>query len=294
MAAAQRKTRSRATEDTDRPAQPSWRQPPARSRKRRRRNLATTTPVPAATAKVRAAGDRTQRPLSVTRADARRILAILFTAGVAAGLLLLLRVPYFRVSATSTQIGGAERLDAGRLYEVSSLEGQSVFLVRPADVAARIRQEPGIASADVHVRLPNQVLIDVREHLPLVAWQGVTTTVWLTAEGIEVPQLGPEPPIHLNDRTGLPLAESRLQWPGVLADVSALHRELPQAAALYYGQLEGLYFRSPEGWTVWLGNGGLVENKVALLKEASKEIMAQGIRPQVIDLRFGDREAFWW
>ncbi len=234
------------------------------------------------------------RPRLAARETARRIGLILFTAGLAVGLVFLVRAPQLAVSATSTQIGGTQRITMERIYQVSGLEGRSIFLVRPGEVAARIEKEPGIAGADVHVRLPNQVLIDVREHVPVVAWQGITTTVWLTADGIETPQTGAPPPLQLNDRTGRTLDESQKHWSRVLPDVLALHQALPQATELYYGQLEGLYFRTPEGWTVWLGDDGQVAAKIALLESAGAEIAVRGATPKVIDLRFSDNKALWW
>lgn len=295
MSTAKRKARSTAPDETARPPEPSWRQPPARPRKRQQRNQTTAPSLAAPAGKiVRSVAPRASRPALPLREAVRYLMSFLFTAGVVAGLVSLLRAPQLAVSATSTQIGGAQRIAMERVYQVSGLEGQSIFLVRPAEVAARIGQEPGIAGVDIHVRLPNQVLIDVREHVPIVAWHGITTTVWLTADGIEVPQAGAAPPLQLADRTGLAIAASRAHWPRVLPAAVALHQALPQVTELYYGQLEGLYFRSPEGWTVWLGDTGEVATKLALLKSAGREITAQGAQPEVIDLRFGGSKALWW
>lgn len=224
----------------------------------------------------------------------RRAAVLLFVAGLTTGLVFLLRAPQLTVSASSTQIGGVQRIALERVYQISGVGGRSIFLVRPAEVAARIEQEPGIAEVDVYVRLPNQVLIDVREHVPVVAWHSITTTVWLTADGTEVPQTGALPPMQLSDRTGLAVDESRARWRRVLPDILALHRALPQVTELYYGQLEGLYFRAPEGWTVWLGDGGQVAQKIALLQSAGREIATQGAQPEVIDLRFSESKALWW
>lgn len=294
MAATKRKAPAPAADDA-RPAQPSWRQPPARPRKKRRTHQATASPVAARAAEARRPAEtRAPRPALAVGEAARRAGLVLLTVVLAAVLLFLLRAPQLTVSATSTQIGGTQRVAADRVYRASGLEGRSIFLVRPAEVAARIRQEPGIAEVDVHLRLPNQVLIDVHEYVPVVAWQGITTTVWLTADGIEVPLAGALPPIQLNDRTGQALEESRDRWPHVLPDILALHDALPQVTDVYYGQREGLYFRSPEGWTIWLGDSGQVAAKIALLKSAGQEITARGAQPEIIDLRFSDTKALWW
>ncbi len=123
----------------------------------------------------------------------------------------------------------------------------------------------GIASADVHVRLPNQVLIDVREHLPLVAWQGITTTVWLSAEWCGGAP-GRRSPVAAPDRSVRhSLSESRPTWDAILPQLAEFQRRSAGSDGALYGKFEGLYFRTPEGWTVWLGNEGIVA-KLACLK----------------------------
>jgi hypothetical protein len=136
------------------------------------------------------------------------------------------------------------------------------------------------------------VLIDVREHLPLLAWQGITTTLWLSADGAEVPQAGAPPRLSLTDKSGVALGESRPTWQAILPQLVDFQRLLPEQTALSYGKFEGLYFRTPEGWTVWLGNDAIAA-KLALLEAARREITARGERPSVIDLRYSTRQAFW-
>lgn len=296
MATAKRKARA-APAETNRAPEPSWRQPPARPRKRRQRLQTSTPQVIVRTAETRRpgkGGTQSARPPLAAGIIVRRVGLVALLAGLAAGALFLLRAPQLMVSASSTQIGGLQRVAQDRVYAISGVEGRNIFLIRPDEVAARIAQEPGIAEAAVHVRLPNQVLIDVREHVPLAAYHGITTTVWLTAEGVTLPEVGEPPPLQLNDRTGLGLAESKARWPQLLPVLQALHQALPQVTEVYYGQLEGLYYRAPEGWTVWLGDGERLAAKLALLASAGKEIVAQGARPEVIDLRYSDRKALWW
>ncbi len=308
------KSKSRA-HDTG-PAQPSWRQPPARSRKKLRQMRSTTAP-PTKSTRPTSAGSKSEKavpafarqgqpPLARLRlpaqedalAIARRILMLALTIGLTLGLIQLLRLPQLTVSATSTQIGSVQRVTPQQVYEASGIEGRSIFLVRPDSIAAAVSRLDGVAEAQVHVRLPNQVLIDVQERAPLVAWQasqgGTVMTTWLTADGEVVPQTGQVPPLTLHDQTDeLPDAESP-RTSMLLKNLAALHDARPDIAEAIYGKSEGLSFRTPEGWDVWLGDGDQLADKLALLAVASQEISKLGGQAQVIDLRYSNERAIWW
>jgi cell division protein FtsQ len=295
MATQRRKDTPAPKTKPEEPAGLSWQKPPAKPRQQMRRVQSTVGQPATPGAPPRQAPAR-QRPRwrlgGSWQTYARLALVLLVVLGCIVGFWEVLRLPQLTVAPGSTQIGGSQRISSQEIFAASQVEGHSIILIRPAEVARRVAAVPGVASVDVHVRLPNQVLIDVREHLPLVAWQGITTTVWLSADGSEVPQAGTPPALHLTDLTGAPVGESRPSWEAILPQLSDFQRMLGDQTELSYGKFEGLYFRTPEGWTVWLGNDGIVA-KLALLEAARREITARGERPSVIDLRYSTRQAFW-
>jgi cell division septal protein FtsQ len=198
------------------------------------------------------------------------------------------------VGPGSTLIGGATRIDTGALYQQSGIDGRSLLLLRADDIETRLRQVPGVATVDAHLRLPNQVIIDVVEHAPLVAWRGVTETVWLAADGSMVPQSGALPPLQLVDQTGgKPMNKPALKAL-ILDNLKTLREVNPEIGELYYGDTQGLYYRSAQGWDVWLGESGAMRDKVTLAVAAGRDIERSGARPKVIDLRHSDRKAMWW
>jgi cell division septal protein FtsQ len=295
MATQRRKTSPPSKAKSEEPVGLSWQQPPSKPRKQMRRVQTTVgQPTPSSTPP-RPATARQQPRLRLGgswQTYVRITFVLLVVVGCLVGFWALLRLPQLTVTPGSTQIGGSQRISAEEVFAASQLEGHNIMLIRPADVAQRVTALPGIAAADVHVRLPNQVLIDVREHLPLIAWQGITTTLWLSAEGAEVPQAGVPPMLSLSDKSGVALSESRPTWQAILPQLVDFQRILPEQTDLSYGKFEGLYFRTPEGWTVWLGNDAIAA-KLALLEAARREITARGERPSVIDLRYSTRQAFW-
>ncbi len=300
--------RSRA-QDTG-PAQPSWRKPPARSRKKLRQ-MRSTAPTTKSTRRT-AAGPKSVKgaPPSthqgqlrlMAQGDAReivrRVLMLVLAVSLTFGLIQLLHLPQLTVSATSTQIGGVQRITRQQVYEASGIEGRSIFLVQPSTIAATVSQLDGIAKARVHVRLPNQVLIDVQERVPLVAWQasqnGVPTTVWLTSDGATVPQTGQVPPLTLKGQTQELPEVGSAQASRLLKSLVALRDAQPDVAEVTYSNNEGLAFRTPEGWYVWLGDGDRLADKLALLEVARKEITKLDRHAQVIDLRYSNERAIWW
>lgn len=298
MASQRRKKTSAAQREAREPAELAWRQPPARSRKQMKRTQAVAP---------RVAPDRsgpTVRPPARSgaqpvhtgerRISARLVLVTALIMGLAVSLWVLLDLPQLRVAATSTQVGGNQRIASGDIFAASQIDGRSIFLVQARQIEARVAALPGISSAAVHVRLPNQILIDVQEHAPLVAWQDATGTLWLTADGVEVPTQGEPPPLTLNDRTGLGPEEGQSIRQAVLGNLVELRAARPDLIDLYYGALEGLYFRTPQGWTVYLGENSSLAAKLKLLDATQRQLAEQGVQPEVIDLRFSETQAFWW
>jgi cell division septal protein FtsQ len=294
MATQRRKNAPASKAKPEEPAGLRWQQPPPKPRKQMHRVQATSHQSAGSTP-ARAAPARRRPRLRLGGAwqtYARATFVVFILLGCSVGFWALLRLPQLIVTPSATQIGGSQRISAQEIYAASQVDGHNILLIRPADVIQRVAAVPGIASVDMHARLPNQVLIDVREHQPLVAWQGITTTVWLSADGAEVPQAGAPPALNLTDLSGTPVSESRPTWQAILPQLVALRQMLPEQTELSFGKFEGLYFRAPEGWTVWLGNGGIAA-KLTLLEAAKSEIAASGERPSVIDLRYSTRQAFW-
>jgi hypothetical protein len=210
-------------------------------------------------------------------------LALLVCAAIGVG--LLLTTDMFTVIAAQTQVRGNQRVSADSIYASTGIDQRNIFLVRPAGVEAQIEGLPGVASATVHVRLPAQVVIDVHEYAPLMAWHGITTTVWLTADGAPVPMTGIEPPVTFIDPDGAAMDERGQLRPWVLENLRQLHTARPDLTTLYYGNLEGLYFQAPSGRTVYLGDEGPVSSKLLLLEAVENQIAAGKAQVTAIDLR---------
>lgn len=301
----------------NRHGEPSWRKTPARSRRQIRERqqragrsrdtrlaaeVTPATPQPVVRERTareeRAASAPASVPARNWRAPLLRALRQGFVLALLAatiyGLIQFFQWPALAVTSSTAQIGGSRRLAPRTIYDASGVEGRNIFLIRRAAVEAYVEAVPGVASAEVHLRLPNQIVIDVHEHSPLVAWHSITETVWLAADGAEVPQAGAAPPLTLTDATGASLAQSRGLWPVMLAHLAEIHAAQPDVQEFSYGEPQGLYYRTAAGAEVWLGDTGPMTKKVALAADAQPEIARAGGQAKVIDLRFSEDKALWW
>jgi cell division septal protein FtsQ len=176
---------------------------------------------------------------------------------------------------------------AEEIYQNSGLEGMSIFWINPAQVEAAIVSLPNIKEAKVHCGLPNRVTIKVVERQPQVIWQQGENRYWVDEEGTVLPARG-----ELAEATVIVDLDEHPLQPGdridplVIAGAQKLRSLLPELATVQYTSHTGLSFQSEQGWPVYLGQGGDIEQKVAIMKAMLQEIAAKGIHPQFIDLRF--------
>ena len=289
MASRQRKAQHPAgrpsPEQPATPTGPAWRQPPPETRASVRRQQMT----------VQRTNDTPGNPLASVFSRAlvlgqsmtlRHWIALLVLAAAAVGITQLLTLPQFTVTGTTVQVRGNQRTSVDEVYAASRLEGTNVFQVQAGSVAGRVADLPGVEAVRVHVRLPANVIIDVAELAPLAILQTITETLWIGSDGTGIQQVGEPPMLTLVEVNGTVRDARGIVLPEVVRGLEALHANRPDLTDLHYGTLEGLYFRASEGYTVYLGEGGAMDRKLALLEATQQQIAEKGMRPQVVDVRF--------
>jgi cell division septal protein FtsQ len=188
-----------------------------------------------------------------------------------------------------SEIRGNQRVASEAIYAASQIDETSIFWIRPEEVARRVMKVPGIATAFVHVRLPDQVIIDVQEQTPTVVWQRGKDTLWLAQNGAAVPLVGEAPQFTLIDPEGAAADAKGGLRPALLAQLMTIHEQRPDTSELFFGKQEGLYFRAPEGYTVYLGSDGDVTLKLAGLNAMRTGILAHPATVKEVDLRVDGR-----
>ncbi len=277
--------------------EPAWRRFEAeiKSKPRRRAKNKRST-YQSALAQVSAAQlDLTPRVWTrvARRISRRQWITLSLSTACLVGLAALLFYGPFTVWAADVQVSGNERVQTEGILAASSVDGLNIFTLQPSAVAEHLLSMQGIAAATVHVRLPNQVSIQISEYVPLVTWRYLDKVRLLDSSGAEIPVGGDSPALTLFDEAGAAVGSDDNLRSGVLDDLRLLHAARPEVTDAYYGTLEGLYFRAAGGWTIYLGNEGDMETKLRLLSATEEELTTEGKHINVIDMR-ADGPALMW
>jgi cell division septal protein FtsQ len=289
MASPQRKapqsSGSPPPEQSAAPTRSAWREPPPRTRADvRRKQMAVSQPK---AARLNPLAPIIARVLELGESmRLRHWVALLALAAAAFGASQLFSLRQFTVTAPNVRVRGVLRTSADEVYAASELEGTNVFRVQASNAASRVAELRGVESAKVHVRLPANAIIDVVELAPIAIFQTITETLWIGTDGRAIQQVGDPPMLTLVEVNGTVRDQRGRVLPEIIEGLKAIQANRPDLTDIHYGTLEGLYFRAPEGYTVYLGEGGAMTQKLALLEATQQQVAEGDLHPEEIDLRF--------
>ena len=185
-------------------------------------------------------------------------------------------------------VEGARLVPASELVQHTGIAGQSLFLVRPAEVQRRLlRAYPCLEAVSIETRLPNVVRIEVIEKQDVMVWESAGRRWWVDGEGSV---LG-----AANETLGLVTVEdamAHLSSPGgyvpgvpwrMARDLALSLRAVPR----FYFQEQGLTLYVQIGSRdvpVYLGCEGDGRVKAAVLEALVERLEADGIEPAYVDL----------
>ena len=186
----------------------------------------------------------------------------------------------------TAEIQGNIAVSAQEIYKTSGLDSQSIFWVDPLEVTNKISALPNIKSVTVSVTLPAQVAIEVVERRPELLWQTGETVWWVDQEGTIVP-----PKQDLTGMLRIVDDENQPLQPGSQIDATivegaqTLQLLAPDVSVVRYSREKGLIAATPEGWPVYLGDGGEIKAKLVVLTELLVDLKERNITPAYIDMR---------
>ncbi len=219
----------------------------------------------------------------------RPLAAFGATLGLMAAAVFALAAPPFRIREAA--ISGCQRSSAQEIYDVSGLDGVSIFRANRQLAEARLMALPDVQTARVRLALPNRLWIDIEEWQPLVIWSGPHGTLGVDARGraMAPPNHGGDM-VHVADQSGILTAPGEQLPTSLLEAALAYGRHHRQ---LTYRQDVGFAVQLDEGWPVWLGHSAVEsERRLAMLHELRRELGRQSQPIEFLDLRFLDRPYF--
>lgn len=228
-----------------------------------------------------------------------RIASMLLTLLLALGMYLAWTLPYFRVPQAS--VFGNTRLSKEEINAVLGVQGESIFLIQPAEVETRLRLNyPELASADVTVYLPNHVFVTVTERQPVIRWQQGAGYTWIDANGVAFRPRGQEAGPLVNvlgiaaPPPGSPITDDPLSPPAFinkeLVDaILALAPAVPAGATLTYTHTEGLGWVDSRGWEAYFGGSAHdMALKLRVYQSLVDHLLSRGTYPVYINVAYPD------
>ena len=214
------------------------------------------------------------------------IAIMLIGTSIAAIIFLLTDVTF---QATTPQIRGNSYLSSEQILQQAHLDGQNIYLIDPADVSRRLDTFlPQIKRARVRLGLPNQIIIQIDERKPVLAYTDGSQSLWADAEGrlfpITIEESNALP--TLIDEDGSASIDGKHLTPGIWQAVQEISANIPEIKKFYYRDVYGLFFISPEGWRVYLGNGNDMESKLAMWQAIRQQLLQENREIKSVDLRY--------
>lgn len=188
------------------------------------------------------------------------------------------------------EVRGNSAVTPEEVYAASGLEGLSIFWVDPATISERVQTLPNIKSAHVRVLLPARVIISIEERTPELIWQTGDAQWWVDAQGTLVPPRGVlSDTLTIIDTDARPVSAGDTLDTSISQAAQSLRRLLPGLRVIHYSRATGISFKTGEGWPVFLGDGQNIDAKLTILLALYKDLLARGVSPEFIDVRFVER-----
>ncbi len=223
-----------------------------------------------------------------------------------AGLALLVALTVALATSTDYQVQSVSvvnstALTATQAAQLTGVVGMNIFLVDPAQVAARLRRAPFIKDAQVETRLPGQVLIHVSERRPNVVWVLIDNTPYLISDdGVVISQATTlEGYVVVYDKDTVPGTlhlGDHLERQDVITVAQQLYMKLPGPSGLHISQMEyqvagGVTVVTDTGRRVRFGDGTALDTKIRVVTALVQDMAAQHRDWHLIDVRAPDRVA---
>ena len=231
------------------------------------------------------------------RARLRRVLMAMAVVASLAGLVVLYLSPALRVH--DVQVVGALQVDAARVKELASLNGDSMLHPDLANAEQQIGYLPLVKAVSIERHWPQTIRIVVTERSPWGYWQVGDTNYVIDSEGVVLANIPPAEGAPAIKDMSNPV---RLV-PGDRVDIDAVRltqtllQKVPEALALNvisfeYSIAQGLTLATDAGYRVVVGDSQDVDYKLAVWKAVEGQLGRESMPGHVLDLRFRDRPSF--
>lgn len=226
-----------------------------------------------------------------------RLLSAFLVGALGFMLYTLWYSPFFNVE--NINVTGLARLTNAEINSAADVIGKSIILVNTAAVEENLRDSfPELVNISVETEIPNKVVVNLAERLPVLAWQQDGQTFWVDENGVAYPphgEGGPSITVQGSDLLSttptmvgtVGEAEEPLQaLPAELVNaILTISPEAPENTPIVYDSQHGLGWLDPQGWQVYFGSSDEdMALKLRVYWKTFKRLKKAGIRPALISV----------
>jgi cell division protein FtsQ len=256
-------------------------QPRKRSKPRRRYDVSLSVP-----------GAELRLPALPQFALSWRILSALMVIALAAGLFFALTTPDFQVE--SVMVNGLQRLSENEVNQALDVYGEPVFAVNPAQLTEAIREGfPELTVTSLRVGLPAEIIIEVTERQPVLAWHENGRELWIDEEGVAFPPRGEAGSlVHIQGTRPSPPAiddqvSDQFLTPIFIEGILKMRESAPEGVPLVYDSEHGLGWLDINGWQVYFGmEVEKIDMKLVVYQALVDRLTQEGLSPELISVEF--------
>ena len=207
---------------------------------------------------------------------------------------------------TGARVIGNQRLSESEINAALQVIGKPIFTAVPEEIRKDLNSVyPDIASVNVKIGLPNQVIINIKERTPMILWQEVDgNAYWIDSQGVKFPARGqaenlvtviahgePQiPPVETSDSSGNNSGKTNAFIdPAMIKTITELAAIAPAGAAITFDPSYGLGWSDPRGWLVYFGeNTQNVSMKMTIYQAIIDKLTQEGVQPTMISVEYLD------
>lgn len=240
---------------------------------------------------------RQERPsatIELPRLNMGRLASGMLSLALAFLLYTMWHAPLFQVNGA--EIYGHQRLSLNEIQAAMHVIGQPIFKAAPLQIEASLRAAyPDLANVKVSVGLPNRIVVNLSERIPVIVWHQGEQTFWVDAEGVAFPVRGEASVLvtvvaHGNPPSPQPEEERdavtpRFMEPSLVRAMATLFPYVPPGQSMVYDPRYGIGWEDSRGWLVYFGQSTEdIPLKLKIYQGIVDRLMASGITPTLISV----------
>lgn len=232
-----------------------------------------------------------------------RVLSLLLLVSGVLVLNYLLTSPTFKVK--SVRVEGLLRMSVDDVSRTLGVMDKAIFTLDPEKMEEKITESyVELTNVSVQVNLPADVLIQVNERVPMIAWVMENKTLWIDGNGFIFSPRGEAEKIvsvfadvlppstvvdQIDDGTGSEIEDGLQAFvpEEYINAVFELNSRTPKKSRLIFDKSRGFGWADPRGWKVFFGTEIRdIESKLQVYYAVVEKLEGEGITPDLISVAY--------